>query len=169
MPDLLHRFTKEIIFSYTGSDKQLEHAPKLSKVKLTKKQLINSDFEERDFYRSDLSLSMFAHSKLKGAQFEEVTAVGVDFSHCDLRGANFRKAKLDECLFIGANLEGANFWSAEISCDFRGANIKDVDFGQASMLGKGIKKNTGSDGTKISASKLEDFLKNPLCKTSYYL
>ena len=26
------------------------------------------------------------------------------------------------------------------------------------MLGKGIKKNTGSDGTKISASQLEDFL-----------
>ncbi|WGL60468.1 pentapeptide repeat-containing protein [Pigmentibacter sp. JX0631] len=68
------------------------------------KNLENSNFTSRVFYKEK-----FVKANLKGANFKSATLIETDFTGADLTDADFTDADLSRANFTGANLSGANF------------------------------------------------------------
>lgn len=114
----------------------------LSKLKIDKLDLINSNLIAVDFSEStlsntiikesnlqackfidtkfnkvvlvnvDLQRSKFINSKLNGMDFSKTKIMGVDFRNSDLKSANFKGVDCSKVNFKGANLRSANFMNA---------------------------------------------------------
>ena len=79
--------------------------------------------------------------KLTGAQFHEVSALGLTFARCllvntHLRGLNFRKTELEGLDLQGADLVGCDFREAILlDCNLREANLAEARFEAADLRG----------------------------------
>jgi uncharacterized protein YjbI with pentapeptide repeats len=91
--------------------------------------IVNSKFDESEFYKAVLLKSSFFKSDLKNANF-----VQADLRWADLRGANLTNAILTEADLRWANLQGANLRNSVLwKADLRYANLNRADLTHACL------------------------------------
>ncbi len=99
-------------------------------------------FTEADFREADATLANFRGTCLNDSVFADSRLDQADFSGCELRSANFDHARARSANFTKADLDGADMTGIDLMCglltktvltraDFKGANLFQVDFGNA--------------------------------------
>lgn len=103
-------------------------------VSMEKAQLTYADFsgclaDEVNFQGATLDHSLMTDGFFAGANFDNVSAVGVDFTGSDLTGASFVNADLRNADFEIANCTGVDFTGANIQgAMFKGANLDGIRY-----------------------------------------
>ena len=111
----------------------------LSERRFDRMRMIDADFSNSNFYRSNLSGGKLDSSNLSGAVFAKAFLVnvegkGVDLSDAVLRDANMTGAKLSSSAFVRADLRRADLMRGDFtesdftSADFSGTSARDTVF-----------------------------------------
>jgi len=121
----------------------------LSQKSMTRMQLVDADFSNSNFFRSNLSGGRLDRSNLVGAVFSKaylikVEGVEVDFTDAVLRDATLTQAKLTTSQFVGADMRRA---------DLTEGLFNESDFTQAD-LSSAIAKGANFSGAKLREARL---------------
>ena len=114
----------------------------LSQKSMTRMQLVDADFSNSNFFRSNLSGGRLDRSNLAGAVFSKaylvrVQGADVDFSDAVLRDATLTDAQLTKSHFMGADMRRADLSSGQFGesdfskADLSSAIAKGADFSGA--------------------------------------
>ena len=137
----------------------------LSQKSMTRMKLVDADFSNSNFYRSNLSGGHFDGSNLSGAVFSKAYLVGAEGEKVDLTGAVLRDATLTQAKLTASHFMGADMRRADLSdgtfmgSDFSGADLSSANARGADFTGAVMRKArlpmVTLDGADLSGADLQ--------------
>ena len=113
--------------------------------------------EGADFKSADLEAARFWARPNRGNTSTSTTGMTANFENACLKGATFSSLSLNRPSFRGANLQNASFPGtiALIEADFKGADLRGVDFGDCDLTGSCFDGADLADAN-LSGAKLDN-------------
>ena len=117
-------FSSAQLLAMTSNKKVVYQQCNFENTNLTKASLLDSQFAECYFHKTNLDLAYFRRCQLRKLHLNQVTAKKINFFGCDLSGgyiektnfleAKIRSANLDDATFINSNLYGISLYMTTI-------------------------------------------------------
>jgi uncharacterized protein YjbI with pentapeptide repeats len=104
-------------------------------------QLQRTSFHSVSYHRSTRRVpfvdgAVFQHTRMQGAQFDEVALKMPDFTGADITGGAFKSCKIEAGIFKAAKMSGASLLDCTLKgADFSGADLRGANFSRSDLKG----------------------------------